>query len=72
MKEASSIGPNFTSGTTSSSSNSTSGGSTDSILNICFNINNNDLGNATFTGGAGQAQTATGGADTTTGDTTIN
>ena len=71
VKETSSIGQNLTNGTTSSSSNST-GSTTDQILNICFNINNNDLANATFTGGAGQAQTGTGGAgDTGTGGNTI-
>ena len=44
----------------------------DRILNLCFNINNNDLANATFTGGAGQAQTGTGGAgDTGTGGNII-
>ena len=72
VKETSSIGPNFTSGTTSSNSTSTDGGSTGQILNICFNINNNNLANATFTGGAGQAQTGTGGAgDTGTGGNII-
>ncbi len=41
------------------------------IVNACFNINNNDLSEPTFTGGTGGAQTGTGGADTTTGDTII-
>jgi hypothetical protein len=45
---------------------------TSNIVNVCFNINNNDLGGPTFTGGAGQAQTGTGGAgDTLTGGNTI-
>jgi hypothetical protein len=71
VKETASIGPNFTNGTTSSSSSST-GSTEDQILNICFNINNNNLANATFTGGAGQAQTGTGGAgDTGTGGNII-
>ena len=71
VKETSPFGQNFTNGTTSSGSSST-GGSTDRILNLCFNINNNNLANATFTGGAGQAQTGTGGAgDTGTGGNII-
>ena len=71
VKETSSIGQNLTNGTTSSTSDST-GSTEDQILNICFNINNNDLANATFTGGAGQAQTGTGGAgDTGTGGNII-
>ena len=46
--------------------------STSNIVNVCFNVNNNDLGGPTFTGGAGQAQTGTGGAgDTLTGGNTI-
>ena len=45
---------------------------THNIVNVCFNINNNDLSGPTFTGGTNQAQTGTGGADTLTGDTTIN
>jgi hypothetical protein len=45
---------------------------TANIVNVCFNINNNDLSGPTFTGGAGQAQTGTGGAgDTLTGGNTI-
>ena len=45
---------------------------THNIVNVCFNINNNDLSAPTFTGGAGQAQTGTGGAgDTLTGGNTI-
>jgi hypothetical protein len=45
---------------------------TSNIVNVCFNINNNDLSGPTFTGGAGQAQTGTGGAgDTLTGGNTI-
>ena len=45
---------------------------TSNIVNVCFNINNNDLGGHTFTGGAGQAQTGVGGAgDTLTGGNTI-
>ena len=43
---------------------------TSNIVNVCFNINNNDLSEPTFTGTT-QAQTGTGGADTATGDTTI-
>jgi hypothetical protein len=71
VKETSPFGQNFTNGTTTSSSSST-GENPDRILNLCFNINNNDLANATFTGGAGQAQTGTGGAgDTGTGGNII-
>ena len=45
---------------------------TSNIVNVCFNINNNDLGGATFTGGDGQTQAGTGGAgDTLTGGNTI-
>ena len=45
---------------------------TANIVNVCFNINNNDLSGPTFTGGAGQAQTGTGGAgDTGTGGNII-
>ena len=72
VKETSSIGPNFTNGTTTSSSSTSTGENPDRILNLCFNINNNDLGNATFTGGAGQTQAGTGGAgDTGTGGNII-
>ena len=71
VKETASIGQNLTNGTTSSSSSSTCS-TEDQILNTCFNINNNNLANATFTGGAGQAQTGTGGAgDTGTGGNII-
>ena len=42
VKETSPFGQNFTNGTTASSSTST-GENPDRILNLCFNINNNDL-----------------------------